>query len=132
MTPTYKNWLHYIILPFVLSENVTISCQLPKCGNKLILKKEVSTLTEPEKQALLAAFKAGIDQGEYSKLANFHGAPFTMCSPVTSDGRPIPARWAGCCPHGPRNEFLIWHRLLLTNLDHVRIKTHHGRLIQKF
>ena len=111
---------------FVLSENASISCQLPKCGNKLILKKEVSTLTEPEKQALLAAFKAGIDQGEYSKLANFHGAPLTMCSTVTSDGIPIPARWAGCCPHGPRNEFLIWHRLLLTNLDHVRSKTYHG------
>ena len=73
----------------LLTLSESTDCQLPKCGNKLFLKKEVNTLTEPEKKALLAAIKKGIDQGEYSKLANFHGAPLTMCNPLRSDGQPI-------------------------------------------
>ena len=103
----------------LLTLSESTDCQLPKCGNKLFLKKEVNTLTEPEKKALLAAIKKGIDQGEYSKLANFHGAPFTMCNPLRSDGQPIRAKEKGCCPHSAP-EFLIWHRLLMANMDHVR------------
>ena len=75
-------------------------------------------MTEGETNALRTALKAAIDQGDYSKLANFHGAPFTMCNPLQPDGTFNPDRGAGCCPHS-HHMFLIWHRLLMANLDHV-------------
>ena len=54
-----------------------------------------------------------IKDGSFGYMANFHGAPLTICNP-DQIGRTHP--W--CCPHGGV-DFLTWHRLILVNLEKV-------------
>ena len=97
-------------------ENIA-NCQFPRCGNRVLLRKDVTTLTEEETRALQRAMSRAVDAGDFGKTANFHGAPLTMCDP-TRDNRFS----SGCCPHSNNGDlriFLVWHRLLITNMDRV-------------
>ena len=98
-------------------ENVT-NCRFPRCGNRVLLRKDVTTLTEEETRALQRAMSRAVDAGDFGKTANFHGAPLTMCDP-TRDNR----FRSGCCPHSNNADFLVWHRLLITNMDRVSEKS---------
>ena len=80
------------------------------CGQDK-LRKDVRKLSEEEKNALRRAMNAIISSGMFGKLANYHGAPFTMCQPTG------PHLW-GCCPHDV-DTFLPWHRLYLVNMEKV-------------
>ena len=71
------------------------------------------TLSEEEKIALRRAMNAIISSGMFGKLANYHGAPLTMCEPIPEG----PHEW-GCCPHDV-DTFLPWHRLYLVNMEKV-------------
>ena len=81
-----------------------------KCGQDK-LRKDVRDLSEREITGLRRAMNAIISSGMFGKLANYHGAPFTMCEPTGHHS------W-GCCPHDV-DTFLPWHRLYLVNMEKV-------------
>ena len=65
------------------------------------IRKEVNTLTPEEKSKLRNALEQAMNKTTngmlFMDIANYHGAPYTLCS-----------RW-GCCPHN-NIRFLTWHR----------------------
>ena len=73
-------------------------------GQNLRIRKEVNTLNPEEKEKLRNALQQAMNKTTngmlFMDLANYHGAPYTLC--------PLP----GCCPHG-HTIFLTWHRLYL-------------------
>ena len=84
-------------------------------GYPMQIRKDVTKLSQQERMALVKAMEKLIDDGTYGKLANFHGAPLTMCDPTQS------AQFrSGCCPHRS-DDFLVWHRLYLVNMDRVSL-----------
>ena len=65
----------------------------------------MSSLTPAEKQKLRHALEQVMTNPTngmlFMDIANYHGAPYTIC--------PSPE---GCCPHGMgRHAFITWHRL---------------------
>ena len=83
---------------FLSNENSVNKIENPK----LRIRKDVMTLNKKEKRILTKALKQAMKKKNngmmYMDLANYHGAPYTLCF------------YPGCCPHGTR-KFLTWHRL---------------------
>mgnify|MGYP003323520710 CR=1 FL=1 len=52
----------------------------------------------------MSALQASIQGGEYQKVGNYHGAPYSLCGSEP------------CCPHGT-NGFLPWHRLFMVHME---------------
>ena len=88
------------------------------------IRKNVDRLTPYERQrlrnALEQAIKNPIPWKNFPDIANFHGAPFTICDRYKNNY----AHYWGCCPHndGSREKilkFLAWHRLYTVQLEEV-------------
>ena len=75
-------------------------------------RKNVSHLTKSESQRLEAALKKMIDSGRFVDLANFHGAPTTICETTLF----FQTVGVVCCPHGV-SVFLPWHRLYMVQME---------------
>ena len=70
-----------------------------------------------ERKALVNAMEKVVKEGEFAKIASFHGLPYTMCDPFALP--PDPADFTdGCCPHA-NYQFLPWHRLYVVQLELV-------------
>ena len=85
-----------------------------------MLRKDVDTLDAGEQAALVKAMHKVVSSGEFAKIANFHGSPYTMCNQFDindTNYREFDFR-DGCCPHSV-SEFLIWHRLYMVNMEQV-------------
>ena len=102
---------------FVLSIT-TLTC----AGRQIMLRKDVDTLDAGERVALVKAMRKVIKSGEFAKLANYHGSPYTMCNPFENmnenDEFGDFGFRDGCCPHSV-SEFLPWHRLYMVNMEQV-------------
>ena len=96
------------------------------CGNVIKRRKNVNALDESEKQALRSAMQEVIDNGYFGHIANYHGAPLTICNHLNTTGGHVQDKVGGCCPHRPKfEEFLTWHRLYVVIMEKV------GRILPK-
>ena len=85
-----------------------------------MLRKDLDTLDAGEQAALVKAMHKVVSSGEFAKIANFHGSPYTMCNQFDvndTNYHEFDFR-DGCCPHGV-SEFMIWHRLYMVNMEQV-------------
>ena len=100
----------------IIDVNYNFDC----AGPRILLRKDVDTLDAGEQAALVKAMHKVVSSGEFAKIANFHGSPYTMCNQFDvndTNYRDFDFR-DGCCPHGV-SEFLIWHRLYMVNMEQV-------------
>ena len=74
------------------------------CKDGIRIRKNVNSLSRQERRRLVSALQASIQRGEYQKVGNYHGAPYSLCG-----GEP-------CCPHGTSG-FLPWHRLFMVHME---------------
>ena len=79
--------------------------EVKTCGTRMRVRKEVRTLTATEAQKIRYAMEQAMTQPtngvRFRDIANYHGAPYTICAPPE-----------GCCPHGGTgHKFATWHRL---------------------
>ena len=89
-------------------------CSVQECGCRTSDRrdrKDVNKLTSTESRSLVAAMEAAISSGEHLKVGDFHGLPMAICGTAS---RPL-----SCCPHGGRETFLPWHRLLMVQMEEV-------------
>ena len=70
-----------------------------------------------ERKALVNAMEKVVKEGEFAKIASFHGLPYTMCDPFALPSDPADFT-DGCCPHA-NYQFLPWHRLYVVQMELV-------------
>lgn len=79
------------------------------------VRKNVRSLSEEEKRALVEAMRRALASGAWQRVAGLHGLPgdTTICGT-----RAIPSP---CCPHseGTGAQFLPWHRNYMVQLEEV-------------